>query len=166
MLLPTIKSRARRVRATELATTANKGDEMGLVYADIELISGDDLALYRRGYIKEVDIKRISVRALVDSGAYTLAINQRLKEQLGLMALGTQGGELADGTQVEMEVAGPVEIRFANRRAIVDALVLPNESGVLLGAIPMEEMDVLIDPKQEKLIPNPQYPDLAQGVLK
>jgi len=166
VLLPANRSRAHRVRATELAVAANEGVEMGLVYADIELISGDDLALYRRGYIKQADIKRLSVNALVDSGAYTLAINQHAKEQLGLMALGTQVGELADGTKVEMEVAGAVEIRFANRRAIVDALVLPNEAGVLLGAIPMEEMDVLIDPKQEKLIPNPQHPDLAEGVLK
>ena len=139
---------------------------MGLVYADIELISGDDLALYRRGFIKEDEIKRLSVRALVDSGAYTLAINQNVKERLDLIVLGTHSAELADGSTVELEVAGPVEIRFANRRAFVDAIVLPTGDDVLLGAIPMEEMDVLIDPKQEQLIVNPQHPDRAQGILK
>jgi len=139
---------------------------MGLVYADIELISGDDLALHRRGYIKEEEIKRLSVRALVDSGAYMLAISKRVKEQLDLAVLNTQISQLADGTTVELEVAGPVEVRFANRRASVDAVVLPGDVEVLLGAIPMEEMDVLVDPKQERLILNPAHPNMAQGVLK
>ncbi|MDQ3684409.1 MAG: retroviral-like aspartic protease family protein [Acidobacteriota bacterium] len=139
---------------------------MGLVYADIELISGDDLALHRRGYIKVEEIKRLSVRALVDSGAYMLAINKSVKEQLDLAVLNTQVAQLADGTTVELEVAGPVEVRFANRRASVDAVVLPGDTEVLLGAIPMEEMDVLVDPKQERLIVNPEHPDIAQGILK
>ena len=165
MLIPVIRSRARRVPATELVPT-NEGGEMGLVYADIELISGDDLALHRRGYIKEEEIKRLSVRALVDSGAYMLAISKRVKEQLDLAVLNTQISQLADGTTVELEVAGPVEVRFANRRASVDAVVLPGDVEVLLGAIPMEEMDVLVDPKQERLILNPAHPNMAQGVLK
>lgn len=139
---------------------------MGLVNADIELISGDDLALHRRGYIKEEEIKRLSVRALVDSGAYMLAINQSVKERLDLAMLNTQVAQLADGTTVELEVAGPLEVRFSNRRASVDAVVLPGGTEVLLGAIPMEEMDVLVDPKQGRLIVNPEHPDTAQGILK
>jgi hypothetical protein len=55
---------------------------MGLTYAEIELISGDDLVLARRGYIQPENVKKITVNALVDSGAYMLAINESIKLQL------------------------------------------------------------------------------------
>jgi clan AA aspartic protease len=139
---------------------------MGLVYTEIELISGDDLALHRRGYIKEEDIKRLKVNALVDSGAEMLAINEQVKDYLNLFVLDTQRAELADGSKVELEIVGPVEIRFANRRASVDAIVLPGDVQILLGAIPMEEMDVLVDTKRQQLIVNPEHPDKPEKLLK
>ncbi len=139
---------------------------MGLVYAEIELISGDDLVLYRKGYVQKDQIKRMQVEALVDSGAYMLAINQRIKSQLDLPPVDEQVAELADGSQVRLEIVGPIEIRFKNRRANVDAMVLPGDSEVLLGSIPMEDMDVLIDPKQQKLIVNPASPYIAKKSLK
>jgi clan AA aspartic protease len=139
---------------------------MGLVYTNIELIRGADLVLCREGYLKEDQIKRLSVKALVDSGAYMLAINQSIKAQLNLQTVDEQIAELADGTQLRLEVVGPVEIRFENRRANVDAMVLPGEAEVLLGAIPMEEMDVMVDPKQQQLIVNPASPYITKKSLK
>jgi clan AA aspartic protease len=139
---------------------------MGLVYADLELISGEDLVLHRRGYIKEGEIKRMRVSALVDSGAYMLSINETIKEQLDLPVIEKQIAKLADESEIKVEIVGPVEIRFENRRANVDAMVLPGDAEILLGAIPMEDMDVLIDPKQQKLIVNPEHPYIAQKHLK
>lgn len=139
---------------------------MGLVYANIELIRGADLVLSREGYLPADQIKRLPVTALVDSGAYMLAINQQIKAQLNLQKVDEQIAELADGTQVRLEVVGPVEIRFENRRANVDAMVLPGETEVLLGTIPMEEMDVVVDPKQQKLMVNPASPYLTKKSLK
>lgn len=139
---------------------------MGLVYADIELISGDDLALHRREYIKEDEIKRITVNALVDSGALMLTINERIKTQLGLQRVDMRSAELADGSVVELEVVGPVEVRFANRRSSVDAMVLPGDVVPLLGAIPMEDMDVMIDPTHQRLIVNPEHPNVVQHSLR
>ena len=138
---------------------------MGLGYAEIELISGDDLAPYRRGYIKEDDIKRLKVNALVDSGAEMLAINEQVKAQLDLFVLDTQRAELAGGSKVELEIVGPVKIRFANRRASVDAIVLAGDLQILVGAIPMEGMDVLVDAKQQ-LIVNPDHPGKPEKLLK
>ena len=74
--------------------------------------------------------------------------------------------QLADGTLVQLEVVANVEVRFANRRSNVDALVLPGDAGPLLGAIPMEDMDVLVDPLRRQLIVNPEHPDMAQVFLK
>ena len=139
---------------------------MGLVYADIELIRGADLVLFREGYLEEEQIRRMKVSALVDSGAYMLAINQQIKTQLNLQKVGEQAAELADGTQTRLEIVGPVELRFENRRANIDAMVLPGDAEVLLGSIPMEDMDVLIDPKQQRLIVNPESPYIAKKHLK
>lgn len=139
---------------------------MGLVYAEIELISGDDLALHRRGFITEDKIKRMKVNALVDSGAYMLVINEHIKMQLDLPVLEQQVARLADESTVKVDIVGPVEVRFENRRASVDAMVLPGAAEVLLGSIPMEDMDVLVDPKQQRLVVNPANPYMAKKHLK
>ena len=139
---------------------------MGLVYADIELISIDDLVLNRRGFLPVDQIKRMKVSALVDSGAYMLVNNEHIKAQLDLPVLETQTARMADDTEIQVEVVGPVEIRFENRRASVDAMVFPNNAEPLLGAIPMEDMDVLVDPKQQRLIVNPKNPYQATKYVK
>ena len=139
---------------------------MGLVYADLELISGDDIVLHRRGYLPKESIKRTNVKALVDSGAYMLAINEHIKAQLDLPVIQEQGAELADGTRQIYEVVGPVEVIFANRSTTVRAMVLPGNAEVLLGCIPMEDMDVLIDPRRQQLVVNPENPYMAKKHLK
>jgi clan AA aspartic protease len=142
-----------------------ESEEMGLVYATIELIRGDDLALVRAGYISEEQIHRVTVSAMVDSGATMLTIPKFISDQLRLSKVGELEAELADGSSIPLEVVGPVEVRFQNRRTSVEALVVPNRTTVLLGAIPMEGMDVLIDPKRERLIVNPESPDVAKMLL-
>ncbi|VFM98640.1 MAG: clan AA aspartic protease, AF_0612 family [Candidatus Kentron sp. G] len=139
---------------------------MGLIYADIQLINSDDQALARRGYLAESEIKKIDTPALVDSGAYMLSINAQVKTQLDLAVLEEQTVELADGSLKKVELVGPVEIRFENRRTITQAVVLPSSTDILLGSIPMEDMDVLIDPKRQRLIVNPAHPYIAQKPMK
>ena len=139
---------------------------MGITYAEIELIRSDDRALFREGYIQEDQIKSVKVRALVDSGSSMLAITEAVKNQLNLGKLDEKQAELADGSIVRLEIVGPVEIRFENRITTVRAMVVPNSNVVLLGAIPMQDMDVLIDPKREQLIVNPESPDIARMLLK
>jgi clan AA aspartic protease len=141
--------------------TASKG----FVYADIELVRGDDLILAQEGYIPEDQINRVYVRSRVDSGATMLAIPEFVKNQLNLKKVTDLEAELADGSSVKLEVVGPIEVRFESRRTLVEAMVVPNSTTVLLGAIPMEGMDVLIDPKRERLIVNPASPDVARMLL-
>ena len=139
---------------------------MGLVYADIELISGRDLVMFGEGLITEDKIKRMTINVLVDSGALMLTINEEIKTQLGLQQVDSRSAQLADGTLLKLPVVGPVEVRFANRRSSVDAMVLPGDAEPLLGAIPMEDMDVLVDTQQRRLIVNPEHPYIVQHSLK
>ena len=139
---------------------------MGLVYADIELINGDDLALARRNIIGEEEIKRIHVNMLVDTGNMYMFINENIQEQLQLAVLEKRKGQLANGHIVEYDVVGPLEVKFKNRRCTVNAMVLPGDNEPLLGAIPLEDMDVLIHPYRQELIVNPAHPYFAQMKLK
>jgi len=141
-------------------------NEMGLVYAEIDLISIDDIVLSRRGFLDKDKIKQVTINALVDSGAYMLTINENVRAQLDLPFIEKQFGRLADETLLELDVVGPVEVRFENRRTTVDAIVLPGNTEVLLGSIPMEDMDILVDPKQQKLVVNPAHPYVATKHLK
>ncbi len=131
---------------------------MGYVHADILLINGEDLLAFKRKKLPEEEVKKVKVQMLVDSGAAMLAINEEICAQLGLEPLEKRPATLADGSVVMLDVVGPVEIRFSNRRTNVDAIVLPGNAQPLLGVIPMEDMDVLIDPKEQKLIVNPEHP--------
>jgi clan AA aspartic protease len=139
---------------------------MGLVYAEIELINGEDLLLARRNIIGKEEIKTMNVSALVDTGAYMLCINENIQEQLQLPLLEKRKGQLANGQIAEYDVVGPVELRFKNRRTMCNAMVLPGDNEVLLGAIPLEDMDVLIHPQRQELIVNPDHPYFAQMKLK
>lgn len=141
-------------------------NEMGLVYAEIDLFNGGDVYMQRKKLIAENEVRQVRITSLVDSGAFMLSINENIKTQLGLPVIEMQYATLADDTTIEVEVVGLIEVRFENRRTTVDAIVMPGNAEVLLGAIPMEDMDVLIDPKQRRLIVNPKHPYVANKYMK
>jgi clan AA aspartic protease len=122
---------------------------MSVVYTEITLTSEDDMFSAKKGLIKEDEIRRMTVRAVVDTGAWTLVINNKTREELGLRDKGFGEANLADGQKGEFPMAGPLEIRWKNRRFTCDALVLPDAPEILLGAIPLEGMDLTVNPKRE-----------------
>ena len=139
---------------------------MGLVYAEVELINADDLAMVRRFKIDKDEVKSIRLNMLADSGAYMMAINETIQEQLDLPLLEKRKAQMANSSVVEYDVVGPIQVKFKNRTAVCNAFVLPGDSEPSLGAIPMEEMDVLIHPQRQELIVNPEHPNYAQLKMK
>ncbi len=139
---------------------------MGLVYADIELINGEDLSFARKNIIGVEEIRRIHITILVDTGSYMLAINESIQEQMQFPIVEKRKAQLADGHIVECDVVSHVELKFKNRRTMCNAMVLPGDAEPLLGAIPLEDMDVLIHPLRQELIVNPDHPYFAQMKMK
>ena len=137
---------------------------MGAVYAEVELVNIEDVDNAKRYRIGEEEIRRLRLSMLVDSGAYMMAINETIQSQLEIPFREKRKVQLASGQVAEYDVVGPIEVKFANRSAICSAFVLPGDTEPLLGAIPMEEMDVLIHPNRQELVVNPQHPNYA--VLK
>ena len=151
MTLKPANYKYRRTNGTSL--TGENG--MGYVHAEIELTNEDDVALNQHGWLNDDQIRRVTTMALVDSGAYDLVINQEIQDRLKLRVLGRRTVKLADESILEVDVVGPVEVRFETRATTVRALVLPDTEEVLLGAIPLEGLDVIIDPLRERLLVNP-----------
>jgi len=106
----------------------------------------------------------IEVNALVDTGAVHLCIPEHLAIQLGLTELERREITLADGHKATVPYVGPVEIRFKNRRCFTGAMVLGDEP--LLGAIPMEDMDLVIIPSRHTVDVNPQSPNIPMSLAK
>ena len=104
---------------------------MGLVHATINVINSRDLWRYEEGLIQEDQIRHMDVEFLVDTGAYMMAINKTISQQLGLPVIETRPAELANGEIIECDVVGPIEVRYANRRSTQCAMVLPGyEAGL------------------------------------
>ncbi len=95
-----------------------------------------------------------------------LAINENIQEQLQLPIVEKRIMQLANGKIEEYDIVSQVELRFKNRRTMCNAVVLPGDTEPLLGAIPLEDMDVLIHPTRNELIVHPDHPYFAQMKLK
>ena len=125
---------------------------MGLVYSEITLKNLEDKILANRGFIKEQEVRSMTLTAMVDTGAWTLVINEDIRKKLGLPLTGAEPGTLADGKKSYYEMAGPMEIWWKNRRFVLEALVIPTANEILLGALPLEAMDLIVDPRNEELV--------------
>jgi len=125
---------------------------MSIVHTEIILKNAKDVAIARRGLAKDTDIRQTTVNALVDTGAWTLVIDEVTQKELGLPLSGRDFGTLADGTQSVYNMAGPIEVHWKDRKTICEALVLPGVREILLGAIPLEAMDLMVHPLNEEVV--------------
>lgn len=109
-------------------------------------------------------LKSMQVTALVDSGALHLCIPQHVALQLELKELEEREVTLANGNKQLFPYVGPIEVSFNGRHCFVGAMVLGDET--LLGAIPMEDMDLVIHPATQTLQVNPNSPNIPTSVAK
>jgi hypothetical protein len=119
---------------------------------EITLENPVDAGMAARGIIKETEVRKVTVKALVDIGAWTLVINEETRAKLGLRVLYTSKSEVANGVLETGSVTEGVNIYWKDRHTICTAFVLPNETEVLFGTLPMEGMDLMVDPKREKVV--------------
>jgi clan AA aspartic protease len=110
------------------------------------------------------DLAAVEVVALADTGAVHLCIPEHIRIQLQLDAIDRKEVTLADGTRKLVPYVGPIELRSKNRIGFAGVLVLGDQ--VLLGAIPMEDIDLIVIPKTRKLAVNPDSPNIASSIAK
>ena len=125
---------------------------MSIVYTKITLKNANDVGIAATGAVKDHKIRQTTVNAMVDTGAWTLVINEATRSKLGLRILETRACTLADGSKADYNIAGPIEVHWKTRRTTCDAIVLPKANKILLGAIPLEAMDLIVHPKKEEVV--------------
>jgi clan AA aspartic protease len=123
---------------------------MGIIREEITLKNSRDVGNVQAGIVKKENIRQVTLQAVVDTGAITLVITEEVCETLGLFIRETKRARLADGQWREFKVTEPVEIIWKNRTTACNAYVVPG-GNVLLGAIPLEDMDLIVNPKTQKL---------------
>ncbi len=126
---------------------------MGNVFADIELSNP-----------RRSELRPVRIRALADTGALTLCIPEHVALQLELETESTREISVADGRKMSVPYVGPIRVGFGNRICFAGALVLGDE--VLLGVVPMEDMDLVISPGRREVTVDPASPNLPHVRVK
>ena len=126
---------------------------MGLTHARVRLANA-----------RRSDLAAIEVNALADTWALHLCIPEHVALQLQLDELEKREITVADGSKRLVPFMGPVIVSFANRQCYAGAMVLGDET--LLGAIPMEDMDLVIVPGTQQVAVNPANPNIAVSIAK
>jgi clan AA aspartic protease len=126
---------------------------MGIVYAPITLSNP-----------RYDDLLPISVEALVDTGSMFSCVPEHIAIQLRFETIEHREVTLADGSRRVCPYVGPIHLRFGNRSCFTGALVLGDQ--VLMGVIPMEDMDLVVSPLTRQLGPNPLSPNIPSSIAK
>lgn len=124
-----------------------------MIHADIELSNP-----------RQPELTSLCVRTLVDTGAMTICIPEHVAVQLGLAEIEKREVTTADERSHLVPYVGPIQIRFQTRTCFTGALVI-GES-VLLGAVPMENMDLVLEPSRQTIAVNPKSPNIPSAVVK
>ena len=106
---------------------------------------------------------------MADTGAVHLCIPEHLAIQRQPEPLEQREVVLADARRRTVAYVGPIEVRFQNRRCFTGAMVLGDVmlgDEVLLGAIPMEDMDLVLRPQLQSIDVNPESPNIAVSLAK
>jgi clan AA aspartic protease len=126
---------------------------MGHFFADIQLTNP-----------RKPELKGMSVRALADTGALMLCLPEHIAIQLELETETLREVTVADGRAMKVPYVGPVRVAFDNRICFVGALVVGDE--VLLGAVPMEDLDLVLMPSTQQVTANPASPNIPHARVK
>lgn len=126
---------------------------MGIIYAELVL-----------GNFGNTALEKINATALVDTGAIDMVIPEHIAIQLDLKDLNPREVILANGERQKVRYVGPIKVVMMGRDCVTAAAVMGDQ--VLLGAIPMEAMDLILHPRSQTIRPNPESPNMPMFLAK
>src|SRR5262249_33749275 len=132
-------------------------ESMGKVVVSARIENLSDVLNVHQGKLGPDEIRAVEVTdALVDTGATTLAMPKRLIDQLGLVQFRTRPVRTAGGP-VEMPMYKAAQLTVQGRECTCDVMQIPDDCPVLIGQVPLELLDWVVDPIGQKLIGNPEH---------
>jgi clan AA aspartic protease len=130
---------------------------MGEVKVTIKLINATDEVNAQMKQGKRVKVRSLEIEGVIDTGAVALILPPHVANKLGLLRMGKQVAQYADGRQDEVDVTSPVFVEVMGRRTTEEAMVLGDE--VLIGQTVLEKTDLIVNCRDQILIPNPAHPN-------
>jgi clan AA aspartic protease len=132
---------------------------MGKVMTKVKLTNREDEVLASRGLLPPERVRRMEIEALVDTGATMLVLPADVCRALGVREGGRRRVRYADGRRREVPWVTDLFIEILGRQMSCDALVEAEGTTPLIGQIPMEALNLLVNPKTGELMPDPESPD-------
>jgi len=130
---------------------------MGEVRVAVKLTNAVDEALVRRGMMTPEQVRTYEADALVDTGAVRMVVPPEVATRLGLGVRGQRVAEYADGRTEAVSVTEPLVVEIDGRDTLEEALILGDQ--VLIGQTVLEKLDLFVDSRRRRLVPNPAHPD-------
>jgi len=124
---------------------------MGIVHTEITLKNLYDNRDAQKGHIKPEDVRTETVTAIADTNSMYLVITEELRQKLGLEIKEQKTARIANGEQVNCQITESVEIHWKDRETTLPAMVIPGSKKILFGALPMEAMDLMVNPVTQEV---------------
>ena len=125
----------------------------------IRLTNGHDRQRVLDGTLEPEAVRTVAFEALVDTGATMLAIPEDIALKLGVPFEGTRNVRMANGERHAVPWIGGLRLELCGREMTCDALVMPVGTTALIGQIPLEALDLIVDPKNREVRVNPESPE-------
>lgn len=132
---------------------------MGRVMTLLKITNNTDIVNAERGLIRPDEVRSITIEALVDTGAVTLALPEDVISAVGATASGHRRVKDARGIVVDLPWVPGLRIEILGREMTIDALMIPTGATPLIGQIPLEALDLIVDPRSREVRVNPEHPD-------
>lgn len=132
---------------------AIKDNTMGRFAVEVELANNDDVVRARDGTIAPEQVRRTRIAGTVDTGATRLVLPQSVVAALGIERGESANVRYADGRMAMRDLAPGVQLTYIGRQGVFTAVVEPNREQALIGAIVLEDLDLIVDCSAQKLLP-------------
>ena len=140
-----------------MAIDIREKDNMGRVVTEITVENLNDLYAARKGQIKPEEVRRMTIPdALVDTGAAYLSLPASVIRKLGLSKAFTKRVMTSRGA-ADADVYDAVWLTIQGRSCTLDVMEVPDPVPALVGQLPLEHLDFVVDPVQQKIIGNPAH---------
>jgi predicted aspartyl protease len=130
-----------------------KDNGMGRFSVEIELVNNDDVVRAASGDLPKDQVRRATVRGIVDTGATRLVVPEATAKQLGLQTVGQADVRYANGPTARRPIGGWIHLTCQSRSNVFDAVLEPNRDTALIGAIVLEALDFVVDCNTQSLVP-------------
>jgi predicted aspartyl protease len=127
--------------------------EVGRVTSEVVLANNEDMALASRGALAPENVRRVRAKGIVDTGANHVVLPKTIADQLGLPIHGHATVRYADNRTATRVVVKQLSLEVAGREGTFRAIVEPDRDSVLIGVLVLEDLDLIVDPGRETLVP-------------